>query len=319
MSLKNQEIDGLAADWVARRDLGTLSAVEEAAFQAWLSADARHLGAYGRAEAVLGRLERLNATALDSASLEGAEQPKWNRRRLVLTGGVAASIAAALGIAQYLPKSIPDQAYSTAMGEVRKVVLADRSVVTLNTDTKIKVRFTEELREISLLQGEALFDVAKNKKRPFIVSAGDTQIRAVGTSFSVSMLPEKPVEVLVKEGVVELRRAGDSAAIPVRASANIQATAPIDAPIVTVAVPEQKLVRDLAWQGGQIALDNQSLEDAASEFARYSKVRIVVDPAVSEKTITGLFAANDPVGFAKAAAGVLKLQVEVRGSEVRVY
>jgi len=319
MSLKNQEIDGLAADWVARRDLGTLSAVEEAEFQAWLTADARHLGAYGRAEAVLGRLERLNATALDSASLEGAEQPKWNRRRLVLTGGVAASIAAALGIAQYLPKSIPDQAYSTAMGEVRKVVLADRSVVTLNTDTKIKVRFTEELREISLLQGEALFDVAKNKKRPFIVSAGDTQIRAVGTSFSVSMLPEKPVEVLVKEGVVELRRAGDSAAIPVRASANIQATAPIDAPIVTVAVPEQKLVRDLAWQGGQIALDNQSLEDAASEFARYSKVRIVVDPAVSEKTITGLFAANDPVGFAKAAAGVLKLQVEVRGSEVRVY
>ena len=319
MSLKNQEIDGLAADWVARRDLGTLSAVEEAEFQAWLSADARHLGAYGRAEAVLGRLERLNATALDSASLEGAEQPKWNRRRLVLTGGVAASIAAALGIAQYLRKTIPDQAYSTAMGEVRKVVLADRSVVTLNTDTKIKVRFTEELREISLLQGEALFDVAKNKKRPFIVSAGDTQIRAVGTSFTVSMLPEKPVEVLVKEGVVELRRAGDTAAIPVRASANIQATAPIDAPIVTVALPEEKLVRNLAWQGGQIALDNQSLEDAASEFARYSKVRIVVDPAVSEKTITGLFAANDPVGFAKAAAGVLKLQVEVRGSEVRIY
>jgi len=197
--------------------------------------------------------------------------------------------------------------------------LADRSVVTLNTDTKIKVRFTEELREISLLQGEALFDVAKNKKRPFIVSAGDTQIRAVGTSFTVSMLPEKPVEVLVKEGVVELRRAGDTAAIPVRASANIQATAPIDAPIVTVALPEEKLVRNLAWQGGQIALDNQSLEDAASEFARYSKVRIVVDPVVSEKTITGLFAANDPVGFAKAAAGVLKLQVEVRGSEVRIY
>jgi transmembrane sensor len=105
----------------------------------------------------------------------------------------------------------------------------------------------------------------------------------------------------------------------VRASANIQATAPIDAPIVTVALPEEKLVRNLAWQGGQIALDNQSLEDAASEFARYSKVRIVVDPAVSEKTITGLFAANDPVGFAKAAAGVLKLQVEVRGSEVRIY
>ena len=319
MSLKSQEIDSLAADWVARIDLGTLSAVEEAEFQAWLTADARHLGAYGRAEAVLSRLERLNGAALDSPSSEEPEQPKWNRRRLVLLGGIAASVVAVFGVERYWRKAIPDQTYSTVFGEVRKVVLADRSVVTLNTDTRIKVRFTEEVREICLFQGEALFDVAKNKSRPFIVSAGATKVRAVGTSFTVSMLPQRPVEVLVREGVVELQRAGDATAIPVRASANIQATAPINAPIVTVALPEEKLARNLAWQGGQIALDNQSLEDAASEFARYSKVRIVVDPGVSEKTITGLFAANDPVGFAKATAGVLKLQVEVRGNEVRIY
>ncbi len=319
MSLKNQEIDSLAADWVARRDLGTLSGVEEAEFQAWLTADARHLGAYGRAEAVLSRLERLNGAALDGASSEEPEQPKWNRRRLVLLGGVAASVVAVFGVGRYWRKAIPDQTYATAFGEVRKVVLADRSVVTLNTDTRIKVRFTDELREICLLQGEALFDVAKNKNRPFIVSAGGTKVRAVGTSFTVSMLPQRPVEVLVREGVVELQRAGDTAAIPVRASANIRATAPVNAPIVTVALPEEKLVRNLAWQGGQIALDNQSLDDAAGEFARYSKMRIVVDPGVSEKTITGLFATNDPVGFAKAAAAVLKLQVEVRGNEVRIY
>jgi transmembrane sensor len=236
-----------------------------------------------------------------------------------LLGGVAASVVAVFGVGRYWRKAIPDQTYSTAFGEVRKVVLADRSVVTLNTDTRIKVRFTEELREICLLQGEALFDVAKNKSRPFIVSAGGTKVRAVGTSFTVSMLPQRPVEVLVREGVVELQRAGDTAAIPVRASANIRATAPVNAPIVTVALPEEKLVRNMAWQGGQIALDNQSLDDAAGEFARYSKIRIVVDPGVSEKTITGLFATNDPVGFAKAAAAVLKLQVEVRGNEVRIY
>ena len=319
MSLKNQEIDGLAADWVARRDLATLSDAEEAEFQAWLAADARHLGAYGRAEAVLSRLERLNGAALDSPAPEAEEQPRWNRRRLVLTGGIAAGIATGWGIAQFLPKTIPEQAYSTAVGEFRKVVLADRSVVTLNTDTKINVRFTEELREIRLIQGEAFFEVAKNKNRPFIVSAGETQVRAVGTSFTVSLLPQKPVQVLVKEGVVELRRAGETVGIPVRASANIQAIAPIDAPIVTVAVPEEKLARNLAWQGGQIAFDNQSLEEAANEFARYSRVRIVVDPAISEKTITGLFATKDPVGFAKAAAAVLKLQVEVRESEVRIF
>jgi transmembrane sensor len=179
-----------------------------------------------------------------------------------------------------------------------EVVLADGSVVFLNTNTKIRVRFTDKLRDIALLQGEAQFDVAKNKTRPFIVSAGDTRVRAVGTSFTVTVLPKRPIQVLVKEGVVELQRANATTAIPVRASANVQAIAPEGAPIVTLAVPEQEMVH---------------------EFARYSEVRIVVDPAVSDRTITGLFASNDPVAFAKAAAAVLKLNVEVRGDEVRIF
>jgi transmembrane sensor len=319
MSLKNQEIDGLAADWAARRDLGALSPEEEAGFQDWLAADVRHLGAYGRAEAVLFRLERLNVTALDGAPSEGPPQSSWNRRRLILTGGAAASVAAAVGVALHMRAGVPESTFSTAIGQIREVVLADGSVIFLNTNTKIRVQFTEKLRGISLLQGEAQFDVAKNKLRPFIVSAGDTRVRAVGTSFTVSMLPKRPIQVLVKEGVVELQRADAATAIPVRASANIQAIAPSGAPIVTVAVPDEKLARDLAWLRGRIALDNQRLDDAADEFARYSEVRIIVDPAVSDRTITGLFASNDPVAFARAAAVVLKLRVEARGSEVRIF
>lgn len=319
MAQRNQEIDSLAADWAARRDLGTLSLEEEAQFQDWLAADMRHLGAYGRAEAVLSRLERLNVNALDEAPLEHANPSYWNRRRLMVAGGLAASAAAAAGLVLDMRGSVPESRYSTTIGQIREVVLADGSVVFLNTDTEIGVQFTETIRSISLLKGEAQFDVAKNKKRPFIVSAGNTRVRAVGTSFTVSMLPKKPIQVLVKEGVVELQRADASSAIPVRASANIQAIAPVGAPIVTVAVPQEKLVRDLAWQRGRIALDNQSLEEAADEFARYSETHIVVDPAVSNRTITGLFASNDPVAFAKAAAAVLKLRVEVRGSEVRIF
>jgi len=319
MSQKTQEIDSLAASWATRRDLGTLSPAEEAEFQSWLAADKRHLGAYGRAEAVLFRLDRLNGASLDGGSSENVPPPYWNRRRLVLAGSAAASIAAAVGVALHLPGSVGENTFSTAIGQIREVVLADGSVVILNTDSKIRVRFTEDVRDIALLRGEAQFDVAKNKKRPFIVSAGDTRVRAVGTSFTVSMLPKRPVRVLVKEGVVELQRADAATAIPVRASANIQAIAPVGAPFVTLAVPEEKLVRDLAWQQGRIALDNQSLEDAAEEFARYSEVRIVVAPAVSDRTVTGLFASNDPVAFARAAAAVLKLRVEVSGSEVRIF
>jgi len=317
MSQKNQEIDGLAADWAAKRDLGALSPEEEAAFQFWLAADTRHLGAYGRAEAVLFRLERLNGAALDGTSSE--RRPGWNRRHLILAGSAAASVAAAVGVALHMPGSVPESTFSTAIGQIRKVVLEDGSVIILNTDTKIRMQFSETLRDISLVQGEAQFDVAKDKQRPFVVSAGDTRVRAVGTSFTVSRLPRKPIQVLVKEGVVELQRTNAPGAPSIRASANIRAIAPPDAPIVTVAMPEEKLARDLEWQFGRIALDNETLANAAAEFARYSEVRIVVDPAVSHRTVTGLFASNDPVSFAKAATSVLGLRMAVTGREVRIF
>lgn len=308
----------MAADWATRRDLGSLGPGEEAVFQAWLAADIRHLGAYGRAEAVLARLERLNAVVLEPEQHESAEAAGWMRRRAVLAGGAAAGMAAAIGIAIFT-RNGRDKTFSTDIGQMREVVLPDGSVVSLNTNSEIEVRYTSQARNISLLKGEGLFDVAHNKDRPFVVSAGGTQVRAIGTSFTVSRLAKKPIEVLVKEGIVELKRSDMPEAPPVRASANIRAIVPPNAPISTMAMPEEKLARNMVWQYGQIALDNETLADAADEFARYSDVRIVVDEAVSGKTVTGLFASNDPVGFAKTTAAVLKLRTEVKGNEVRIF
>jgi len=316
MSATNQEIDDQAAGWAAKRELGPLSFLQQAEFEAWLAADRRHLGAYGRAEAVLARLERLNGVHLDSS--EAAADSLWTRRRTLLSAGAATMAAAAVGIA-FVPRKAKHETLSTAVGQTREIVLPDGSIVSLNTDSEISVAFSQQLRQIHLLKGEALFDVAKNKARPFVVWADGTQVRAVGTSFTVSLLPQKPVEVLVREGIVELKRADLPQAPAVRATANVRIVVPPDAPIATVAMPQEKLERDLEWQYGRIALDNETLADAAGEFARYSNVRIVVDPAVSGKTLTGLFAANDPLGFAKTAASVLKLQTEVRGNEVRIF
>jgi transmembrane sensor len=318
MSSINHEIDRQAAKWAARRDLGTLSAGDEAAFEAWLAADVRHLGAYGRAEAVLSRLERLNGVALEPVPERAALLSGWTRRRILMTGAAAAGLVVGAGVAErHLRRQ--QETFSTAIGQMREIVLADGSVVSLNTNSEIAVQFTREARNISLLRGEALFDVAKNKHRPFVVAAGNTRVRAVGTSFMVSLLPKRPIQVLVREGVIELRRIDAPQALPVRASANIQAIAAPGAPITTVAMPQEKLMRDLAWQRGSIALDNQTLAEAAAEFARYSEVRITVAPDVSNRTVTGLFASHDPVGFAKAATAVLKLQMEVKGSEVRIF
>jgi transmembrane sensor len=318
MSTASEDVDGAAAMWAAIRNLRALSQDEQAAFDAWISADSRHLGAYGRAEAALCRFERLSSATLGPAPSIGPARIGVMRRRVLLAGSAAACLAAGFVGVTKVGGDAREERFSTEIGQIREVVLDDGSVVSLNTNSEIVARLTRHARNISLIRGEALFDVAKNKHRPFVVSAGDARVRAVGTSFTVSRLPQGPVQVLVREGVVELHRVDAVKAKPVRASADIRAIIAPYTPITITPVPAEQLERDLAWQTGRIAFDNQTLADAAAEFSRYSEVRIVVDPTVSHRTVTGLFAANDPIGFAKAAASVLKLRTQTSGGEVRI-
>jgi transmembrane sensor len=264
-------------------------------------------------------LERASAAGPDALrpAAEGAVS-QLSRRRVVLTGSVAASLAVMAVGAKFAWRYFAEDSYATRIGETRVVPLEDGSVITLNTNSRALVRYTDEQRDIQLLQGEALFDVAKNKTRPFIVLAGDTQIRAVGTSFTVKMLPRQPVQVLVQEGVVEVKRPDVAVAAPVRAAANTLVMAPPDAPITAEMVTRTQLTRDLAWRVGRIAFDNKTLRDAADEFSRYSDTHIQIDPAIAHRTITGLFVSNDPVGFARAAAMSLNLRADVSEREVRI-
>ena len=321
MSSTSQAVDDQAARWAVLRDFGGLTPEQQEQFEQWLHSDRRHLGAYARAEGALIRVDRAQSGGLAaSTSIPPEESSSWSRRRLAIGGAAAASIAAIGFIGRTLlpPPGHSEDVFATGVGQVREILLPDGSVITLNTSSKVAVKYTNEVRNIRLLQGEALFDVAKNKRRPFIVQANDTSIRAVGTSFSVSMLPQRPIQVLVREGVVEVRRTDSTASAPVRVSANTKALAPLDAPISASAMPVAKLERNMAWKDGRLAFDDETLEDAAEEYARYSDVRIVVDPAVSQKTITGVFVSNDPVGFARGAASVLGLAVEVNGDEVKI-
>ncbi len=301
------------------RDLESLTLAQQEEFEQWLQADKRHLGAYARAEGALIRVERVFGGGRDSArTFPPAEPPQWTRRRMVFAGGAAAGLAAAGIVGAVFWQKSRERIFSTGIGEVREILLTDGSVVKLNTNSRVAVRYTREIRKIRLLKGEALFDVAKNRKWPFVVQANDTLVRAVGTSFTVSMLPQQPVQVLVKEGVVELKRANTAAAVPVRVSANTQAFAPHGAPITATPITQAMLARNLAWEYGRIAFNDQTLRDAADEYARYSDIQIVVDPTVANMTITGSFVSNDPVGFARSAASILDLQVEVNGREVKI-
>jgi transmembrane sensor len=327
MPKTSQEIETQAAEWVAKRELGSLSPEDETHFEAWLATDTRALGAYCRIEGTLLRVERVGGLANDDEhgldipkeASDTIGVPRMERRRVMMMGGMAAGIAAVFVAGATVWGKRHNNIYATDIGVVREFSLSDGSVITLNTDSKVLVKYTERMREVHLVRGEALFDVAKNKSRPFVVSAGSAQVRAVGTSFAVSILPQQPTQVIVREGVVEVKAAGANPNSAVRAKANSRVLVPNGNGLVSVSVAQARVARDLAWQYGQIAFDSATLRDAANEFRRYSNIRIVVDDSVANRTVTGLFSSNDPIGFARVTAAVLELQVEVSEKEVRLF
>jgi transmembrane sensor len=316
----SQEIDGAAADWAARIDGGALSAAGEDALDAWLAGDPRRMGAFMRMRAVALQSESAKALGpdFDPDAFVAAEPMvaaiPITRRRMFWLGGaaVAASAVGAIGLGLMTRATT----YDTRIGETRVVTLEDGSIVTLNTASRIRVAFTDARRTIVLEEGEALFDVAKNPARPFFVEAGGTSVRAVGTSFTVKRLSDAPVEILVREGIVEVRQ--PAAARAVRMTANMRMVAG-NAATAPTAIAETEVDRETAWRSGRIAFEGEPLAQAAAAFGRYSDTRIIIeDPAIGREEITGLFASNDPVTFARAAAASLDLKATVGSGEIRL-
>jgi transmembrane sensor len=309
MTETSQEIYDQAAFWAARVDAGPLAPDDQARLDAWLDVDARHFGAFAQASAHL--------VPLSSLPTAQAQPDAPSRRRVLMTGSAAASVAALAGAGYFGFRYLREQRYATRIGELRVIPLTDGSVISLNTDSEVVVHYTKAMRAIDLVEGEALFDVAKNKERPFIVRAGNTQVRAVGTSFTVLNLPGQPVKVLVREGIVEVSRPGVPVAPPVRVAMNARAVAPVDAPIISKPVETAEVTRELAWRVGRIAFHGETLAVAATEFARYSDIRIRIDdPAIAQEKVTGLFVSADPVGFSKAVATSFDLHAEIGDKEI---
>lgn len=309
------DIDAAAAAWAARVDRGPLSDEDQAALEAWAAQDPRRAGAYAKALAISAHLDRARGLGADFTPAAHPAAKAADRRRLLATGGMLAA-ASVVGVVGYGALSLKGRV-STAKGDIRRAPLADGSAVTLNTDTAIRAAFDDKMRRVDLLRGEALFDVAKDAARPFIVVAGDVRVQAVGTSFTVRAHADGQVRVIVREGVVEVWRGTEGKPVRLAAEHAVQVagTGALKPTIVGVAAVEGAM----AWRQGQIDLDGLTLGQAAEEFARYSDRRIVIDdPAVASLKMAGLFSASDPDGFAKAAALSLGLTATSQADGVRL-
>jgi transmembrane sensor len=204
----------------------------------------------------------------------------------------AAAIAAWWQLARY-------PTYATRIGEQRTVTLTDGSTVVLNADTRIKVRFTDATRDVDLVEGEALFHVAQNPSRPFIVFSGETRVRAVGTQFDVYQKSGGTV-VTVVEGRVAVFSPPAQADTAIASSGQV-GTVLISAGEQVTVTPRQLAAPRrangaavTAWTEGKLVFDSTPLSEVMQEFNRYSDRPLSIDdPEILNLHISGTFSTRD--------------------------
>jgi transmembrane sensor len=177
------------------------------------------------------------------------------------------------------------------------VTLDDGSVVTLNTETKLRVRFRADSRALELIRGEALFDVAHDAQRPFLVSAGDSRVRALGTRFQVRRDNDEQIKVVLLEGRVEVAREEVGDRLEMAPGEQVSFTKP-DRPMTRRAIDPEAA---LSWTSGRLVFRATPLVEAVAEVNRYAKTKIrLADDSLSQLRISGTFVTGDSELLARA-------------------
>lgn len=301
-------IEEAATKWALRHPLG---AQDHAAFDEWLAQDARHSGALLRAQAALVLVEE--TLTADVPFQSGSFY--WTRRRWMATGiggAIAAAITGLVGFSRWTGEHI-----ATERGEIRRLPLEDGSVAMIDSGSDLRVALDEESRRISLGKGQAWFQVAKDRRRPFIVDAGIAQARAIGTAFSVSRT-ETGVQIAVTEGVVATWARNGAGTMTILKAGDF-ATFERDALVPATGNAPQAIERSLAWRSGEIALEGETLADAVSRFNRYNKQQLILsDQSLASERLIGLFRLDNPAGFARTLAVSLDISVTMTSEAIRL-
>jgi transmembrane sensor len=323
--------------WATRRQLDPARFADHEGFAAWLADDA-NAAAWAEVEA---RLELVGSFAtmpeireLRWAALELARsRPRPVLRKRILGTALAASFAGGLawfGASMLAPAGpLPGasesvQRFATAIGQRRDVVLSDGSKVTLNTASLIEVHYSPDRRDVRLLEGQAMFQVAKNPDRPFVLSARDRQVTALGTAFDVRIRQDGQVQVLLVEGHVRVdpvQRQGLARIIPALARTDLapgQQLLTEGAGIVEVAAADVE--RETAWNRGVLLFRDDSVGDAVKEVNRYSQVQLVVDdPGVARLKVSGIFPTASREDFVAALEALYPVRARAeQGGTIRI-
>lgn len=324
--------------WAARRRLNPDSFASDERFVQWLKDDTNQrvwdevvrrddqIGGF----ATMPEIREMRLHALDMARHQSGRR---RRRNWAAASAIAASLAIIVAFdgLSHLDLRVSDpastehvQRFATAIGQRRDVLLGDGSSVTLNTGSLIEVRFSPDRRDVRLLQGQAMFNVAKDTERPFVVSARNREVTALGTSFDVQIRQDGRVQVLLVEGHVRVdpvNRQGLSRIIPALSRTDLQPGQQLlTEGVEGVDVSAADVERETAWNRGILIFRNDMLGDAIKEVNRYSQLQLVVDdPEVAALKVSGIFPTANQDDFVAALATLYPLRAErEQGGTIRL-
>jgi transmembrane sensor len=349
-------IEEIAADWVARRDSQRWTAADQAELDEWLKETAHRI-AYVRLAAGWRKAQRLQALGAGTAPGEEPEPDRWTlspffkepveappaprtpsiRARWYRHALVASLLLAIVGGVAWYQWQF-GSSYRTPVGGIASVPMSDGSRITLNTDSRIRIDVTEKERRVDLDQGEAFFEVAKDPRRPFVVSAGSKRVIAVGTQFSVRRVGSD-IRVFVTEGKVRVEGASPPSKAPPRGMTGEVSTLPeasnmhdppreilvaaggiarTDDDGVLVQEKQFSRVEDyLSWRSGYLVVRETPLAEAVAEFNRYNTRRIVIeDPHLTGMRIGGNFKSTNVDAFVRLLEEAFPIAAEQKSGAI---
>ncbi len=277
----------VAADWLARLDRPNVGEADWTAFDAWLNAAPEHQQAYDQVLTLWSEMEAA-APQLDRAL--GQPSRIDTSRRWLLAGGLAAAGLVA-AVTPWGDITAPTTTYQTAKGERLSVALTDGSRIDLNAGTRLTVRLKGHERRVVLTEGQAIFDVAKDARRPFLIEAGDRTVRVLGTQFDVRYRDGRQ-SVTVARGRVEVRPSAGASGQAYRLTVGQRLDHETGAAEARISAASPQAV--FAWRTGQLVYRNEPLANVVADLNQYADQPLkLADARTGRLPFSGVLAASD--------------------------
>jgi transmembrane sensor len=276
-----------AASWFVRLQSADASGDDWLAFETWLGASPANIGAYERLEQIWIDVEADPQAFRRSLDL-GSQPPGARRARtgsgqtvsrrgwIAAVGALAASLVLAIGVADRPQAPAPGLVLRTAPGEMRQFTLADGTKINLNAGSVVRVSLDRDARRVAMSDAEAVFDVAHDARRPFLITSGDREVRVVGTLFNLRQRAGR-MALSVRRGVVEVRPSGAPGAAATRVTVGQQLAHTVGGE--TTLAADDRSEAAFAWTSGQLIYRDQTLEEVAADLSRRFATQVRADDA----------------------------------------